>query len=326
MRRTATDVSHPSSETAPFLSVVVRTQGTRPEPLRDALLCLSGQTVPDFEVLLAVHGASPDGQAEVERAVAELPCSLRRRVSLLTVAPGRRAAPLNTAFGQAAGRYVAVLDDDDLVLGHWVETFAAAVANAPGTVVRAVCVEQPVEPATWNGRAGARAVGPMAMRYPATFDLVDHLERNYTPFMAYAFPREVFHQHALRFDESLDVCEDWDFALRAALLVGVTSAPVVTAVYRRWSTGSSSYSAHSSEEWRRAERQVLEKLDAETHVFPPGTISAIRRAREQVLQDLEALRERNAELEAQARGMELSASWRLTAPLRAVRNRGRRRP
>jgi hypothetical protein len=218
-----------------------------------------------------------------------------------------------------------VLDDDDLVLAHWVETFATAARGSPGTVVRAVCVEQPVEPASRDGRAGARAAGPIVFRYPASFDLVDHLERNHTPFMAYAFPREVFHERGLRFDERLDVCEDWDCALRAALLVGVTSVPEVTAVYRRWSTGSSSYSVHSGEEWRTAERQVLANLDAEPHVFPAGTISAIRRARREVLRDLDSLRQRNAELEAQARGMELSASWRVTAPLRALRNRGRRR-
>jgi hypothetical protein len=307
------------------LSVVVRTQGTRPETLRDALLCLSGQTVADFEVLLAIHGASAEGQADVERAVGQLSDDLRQRVSLLPVASGRRATPLNTAFARAGGRYVAVFDDDDLVLAHWAETFAVAAAGAPGRVVRAVCVEQPVEPATDDGGGGARPVGPIAFRYPARYDLVDHLEHNRTPFMAFAFPRELFLRHGLRFDESLDVCEDWDFALRAVLLAGVTSVPDVTAVYRRWNSGSSSYSAHSSSEWRRAEQRVLEKLDAEPHVFPAGTVSAIRRARKQVLDDLEALRERNAELEAQARGMELSASWRLTAPLRAVRNRGRRR-
>ncbi len=309
----------------PFLSVVVRTRGDRPQTLRDALLCLAAQTLPDFEVRLVAHRATPEGLADAEHAVADLPRSLRRRVRILEVTEGGRAAPLNTAFADARGRYVAVLDDDDLVLAHWVETFAAAAAAAPGRLLRTVCVEQPVEPSAWDGRVYARVVGPPAASYPMRFDLVDHLERNHTPFMAYAFPRELFRVAGQRFDEGLEVCEDWDFALRAALSVGVESVPVVTAVYRRWTAGSSSASLHDQPEWRRSEQAVIARLDAEPHLFPAGTIAAIRRARSQVARDIEALRERNAELEAQASRMERSASWRLTAPLRAARNRRRPR-
>ena len=42
-------------EDAPFLSVITRTQGKRPEMLRETLLSLVGQTDEDFEVLLIGH-------------------------------------------------------------------------------------------------------------------------------------------------------------------------------------------------------------------------------------------------------------------------------
>jgi GT2 family glycosyltransferase len=329
-RATVTD-PRAEPEGRPFLSVVLRTQGTRPETFRDALLCLQGQTLPDFEVLVAVHKAAAEAQADVEHAVAELPGAMRSRVRVLTVPGGGRARPLNDAFAVACGRYVAVLDDDDLVLAHWVEAFADAAAHAPGSVLRAVCVEQPMEPSRWGeDRRGVLVTGAMTQPYPQSFDLIDHMARNHTPFMAYAFPLALFRDLGLRFDETLDICEDWDYSLRAALLAGVTSVPSVTAVYRRWETGRSSSSLHVAEEWRRAEQSILDKLDGEPHVFPVGTIGAIReattRAERRVARDLAALKERNTELEEHALRMERSASWRLTAPLRAIRNRGRRRP
>lgn len=317
---TGTDVTADTAADAPFLTVVLRTQGDRPHTLRDALLCLLGQTVQDFEAVLVAHATSTEGRADVERAVADLPLSLRQRIRVIDVPEGGRATPLNAAFEVVRGRYVAVLDDDDLVLAHWVAAFAEAADGAPGEVLRSVCVEQSIAPASCAGQPFAQVVGPMSMRYPATFDLVDHLERNHTPFMAYAFPRELFTERGQRFDDRLDICEDWDFALRAALLVGVCSVPQVTAVYRRWNSGTASATLHSEQEWRLTERAIIAKIDKEPHQFPAGTITAILRARERVAADIVALRERNAELEEQGQRMERSASWRLTAPLRAVRN------
>jgi hypothetical protein len=309
----------PPAARSPFLSVVVRTQGTRPETLRDVLLCLLGQTGQDFELVLVTHRAGDTGRDDVRRAVEELPTGLRDRTRVLDVMTGGRSRPVNVGFEAARGRYMATLDDDDLVLGHWVETFARSEQEAAGRVIRVGSVEQDVIPESWADRPGLRAVSGVRSAFPEEFDLVQHLEHNRTPFMAYAFPASLVAAGA-RVDERLPVCEDWDFALRAALAVGVHSVPDVTAVYRRWTGAPSSYSAHAEEEWRRTEREVLARLDAEAHTFPPGSIAAIRRARESVLDDLRALRARNSELEEHALRMERSTSWRFTAPLRAVKN------
>lgn len=311
----------------PFLSVLLRTQGRRLEALRDAFLCLLAQTVDDFEVVLVLHRSVDSDVAGVEGVIEELPRSLRDRTRLLTVEGGTRSRPLNVAAEAARGRYFAVLDDDDLVLAHWVESFADRDKAAPGMVLRSVCVEQPITPDTWPGKGEAfRATGAMTNPYPDRFDLIAHLGRNHTPFMSYAFPVSLFRDLGLRFDEALHVCEDWDFELRAALLAGVASTPAVTAVYRRWVAGPSSASLHDAAEWRRIEQAILTKLDASPHVFPAGTIAAIREAtlegQERVEREIQALVERNRELEEQALGMERSMSWRLTKPLRALRNRG----
>ena len=51
-------------DNAPFLSVVMRTQGKRIEMLREAVLCLWAQTCQDFEVLIMGHNL--DGEARIE--------------------------------------------------------------------------------------------------------------------------------------------------------------------------------------------------------------------------------------------------------------------
>ena len=44
----------------PFLTVVIRTQGARPEMLQDVLTCLQAQGDEDFEVVVIVHRGKQD--------------------------------------------------------------------------------------------------------------------------------------------------------------------------------------------------------------------------------------------------------------------------
>lgn len=307
----------PEDPAHPALTVLVRTQGRRPETLRDAFVCLQGQTCSDFEVLVVLHDADPEGAAAAGDIVEALPASLRRRTRVEHARGGGRARPLNVGFAAAVGDYVACLDDDDLVFANWVEVFVEAARRAPGRLVRAVAVRQAVEPAAWpGGRQGLRTVAGLSRDYPSSFDLVAALTRNRTPFLALAFPRDVHDKHGVRFDESLDICEDWDFQLRAALAVGVTSTDVVTCVYRSWRAGVSSESLHAAEHWRRTEARIVAALDAAPLVLPPGSVGALRGdvpgsyVRE-LLDELDVLRRQVGRLES-------SRSWRLTRPLRAV--------
>ena len=318
-RPTLTVVSQDDGEPVPFLSVVVRTQGRRPAQLRDTLLCLQAQTDADFELLVMVHLANPDDRAVVVDIVEELPMRLRHRLRVVDVPTGGRARPLNQAVEASAGRYVAFLDDDDLVFAHWVSTFRETSDDHPGSLLRSVSVLQQaslVAATGGSGPAGVQSTGSFQTPYPTDFDLFAHLEHNRTPFMAWAFPRSLFRDMGLRFDESLDICEDWDFALRAALLVGVTDSRETTSVYRRWSSGESSYSLHTSDEWRRAEATIIAGLDAQTHLFPAGTIGRVRRSADP--EEFRRLQEHAVWLQTVVDRYETSRSWRLTKPLRAL--------
>ncbi len=263
----------------PFLTVLLRTQGQRVEPLKDALLCLQGQTSQDFEIVVLLHDASVENAAKVRGALARQTPELRERTRLLEVTGGTRSKPLNVGVESANGRYVAVYDDDDLLFAHWVETFQREAALNNGRLIRTVVANQSVEVEPWpDDREGFRSVSWPTPEYPEHFDQLDHLVVNYSPFMSWAFPRELFHQFGVRFDEELVVCEDWDVILRGSLLCGVDNVPELTAIYRRRTHGDTSYSVHSSAEWQGAEERVIERIDRAVMLLPPGSMRVARAA------------------------------------------------
>ena len=120
----------------------MRTQGNRIATMREALLCLSTQTSQDFEVCIVGHDLDADRRRAVEGVIADLHDEMRGRVRLVLAAGGTRATPLNVGFADAHGHYIAAFDDDDLLLGHWVETFEQLARCAPGQVLRQVAVAQ----------------------------------------------------------------------------------------------------------------------------------------------------------------------------------------
>ena len=290
-----------TSANAPLLSIVMRTQVLRPEALREVLLCLAAQTDRRFELMLIVHDGSLEHAALI---LDDQPSWLKLRTRILTASGGTRSHPLNVGIAASTGTLVSFLDDDDLVFNHWVESFLTTAEQHPRRVIRASAGVQRVATVSWGeGLEGYRNESELSTPYPLVFNLADHLRVNMTPFMAFAFPRRFFDIFGGA-DESLTVCEDWDIALRAARVLGVADFPVVTAIYRRWTSGRDSYSLHDRSIWERDMTRVKEKLDAAPLIIPAGGAS-----------DLEQFSSERG-VSAQLAAAYGSASWRFTAPLR----------
>jgi SAM-dependent methyltransferase len=164
----------------PFLSIITRTQGKRAQSLVEVFTCLAGQSVIDFEVLVMGHLLSHSGQLLVERIIEDNPAWLRARTRLILVDKGNRTHPLNVGFGAARGEYISILDDDDTVMAHWVETFKGLAKEKPGRLLRATVVRQNVVNTTVLGKVGVRAVGTLEKAYPSEFDFLEQLRDNYT--------------------------------------------------------------------------------------------------------------------------------------------------
>ncbi|MGO9557487.1 MAG: glycosyltransferase [Acidimicrobiales bacterium] len=335
---------------APFLSVLTRTQGIRLSMLAESLTCLAAQTRADLEVVVLVHSDCDELVDSCRAVVESFEEGFVARVRVEQVRGGSRAAPLNAGLALARGRYVAFLDDDDLVTADWAERFAEAAARAPGKLVRSVCharhVRQAAPEETAMGTTPVTLTRPVG-EFGKRFDAVLHLAVNLTPILSFAVPRALVTELGLAFDDRLAVCEDWDLLLRAALLVGVEDTGQITSIYQRWDDEGTTTAEAGSEVWSAAHARMLAALDSAPLLLPPGSASTVAHlvgdpgvavlrdaegaARERRGVEAEQLRLRFAELEARLAEAEhardemlQSEFWRMTAPVRALVTRLRR--
>jgi 2-polyprenyl-3-methyl-5-hydroxy-6-metoxy-1,4-benzoquinol methylase len=261
----------------PFLSIIMRTTGRETYALKDVLNCLSGQSDQDFEVLLVGHKLDVPRQIEVEKVLEALPPYLAEKIQFLRVEDGNRTRPLNFGYARANGHYIVTLDDDDLIFGHYVETFRSIATQTPGRLLRARCASQTARKSQVEGGVDAAiSTGPIVPQYPAFFNFVDHLHDNFTPCMSVAYPREAFHTFGLRFDETLATAEDYDFMMRAYFIFGIGCSDQITCVYRRWQGRVNSAVEHRPEEWQSNHARIKAKHDAMPVLLPPGALAEIR--------------------------------------------------
>jgi glycosyltransferase involved in cell wall biosynthesis len=263
----------------PFLSVVTRTQGKRLHCLVEMLTALSAQSDRDFEVVVVGHKVPHDRQLKIERVLDDSPEWLRKKTRFIKVDEGNRTRPLNVGFEEARGDYIAILDDDDIPMAHWVSTFHELSNRKPGALLRTIAARQEIETVNVNGNDGIRATGAL-IPYPAEFDLIQHLVSNQTPPVALAFPRGVFHDLNMRFDETLTTTEDWDYLLRVALVVGVSWCDEVTSVYHWWKLSEeSSRTDHDQAEWVANHEAINRKIDMLPILLPAGSTRYLRELR-----------------------------------------------
>jgi len=259
-----------SEPAAAFCSVIVRTQGSR-RSLLDTLVSLAAQHDPDLEVLVMVHHDDETVVEPVRELAASFEPGFARRLRVVHVAGGGRSAPLNAALRIASGRFVAVVDDDDVVTSGWVSAFKRAAARHPGRMVRAGTVVQWIERRD-GGLVDFEPVSGFEAAYPPRFDLLDTIRSNRSPSCSYAMPLAAVRALGLEFDDTLRVCEDWKFELDVARHTGVGDDPEVTSVYRRWRGDGGSSSEEAEAIWVADHERVVDDLDGSPTVLPPGSL------------------------------------------------------
>ena len=263
-------------EHRPFLTVLTRTQGKRPEMLRETLLSLVGQSDHDFELILIGHKLEEDQKAMVEQIIHEQPEMLRKRIRFVELDHGNRTTPLNVGFALAHGQYVAVLDDDDIVMDHWVESFHQAAKGHEGMVLHAYVFAQDWETVTTDtGRNALRAVAAPSSIYCTKFDILTQMRLNRCPLLGLAFPVYYFHKMGFIFDETLTTTEDWDYLMQLSAFAGVVDIDEGTSIYRLWKNAENSYTLHDKSEWKRNDRLIQDKIMDMALIIPQGNRKSV---------------------------------------------------
>jgi hypothetical protein len=197
------------------ISVVMRVHDPRRLPLLDeALFSVAVQHVRPVQVVVAVQGAAVSPAAVRER-LSRQPFALDDARSHSVVVEGTgvdadlRARLLNLGMAMARYRYLAFLDDDDVVYqsgyARLLERLRdSGAALAAGGTVRADFVHR-------DGRWIAERRFEWVHGGTALRDLID---RNFLPLHSFLIDRSRVGGEDLRFDETLTRLEDYDFLLR----------------------------------------------------------------------------------------------------------------
>jgi LmbE family N-acetylglucosaminyl deacetylase/glycosyltransferase involved in cell wall biosynthesis/GT2 family glycosyltransferase len=318
----------------PLVSVIVRSMD-RPT-LPDALASLAAQTYPNIEVVVVnakggSHSPLPDYASRLAMRFVD------------TRAPLKRSPAANTGLDAARGEYVAFLDDDDTLdpdhLSELLPVLRKERGNAVAySAVRCVDRNDPQRRVT-------RVLGEPFERRAKL------LAGNFIPSHAVLFPRRLVGD-GIRFDETLDVYEDWDFWLQLAERARFVYVDRVSATYFTGGSSEVSPLAFDVEAVRRAARALFDKwkgsvtpdelkdlgdLYHQTKAVLLGTQGEVTRLVDRVQAGDAALKEAQnelaelqAELQAQLTAtqtdleqtvatvceLQSSTSWRVTAPLR----------
>lgn len=259
---TAKEARPENTEERPFLTIVTRTQGKRPEALSEVLLSLMGQSCQDFELLVLGHKVEEERANKVKAIIEEVPEELRKRIQYVPVDYGNRTAPLNKGFELARGEYAVILDDDDLVLDNWVEKFKEKAETDYGKILHSYVIAQDWSAIkTENGEEMLRASGSPQNHFCRDFNILTELSGNYCPVLGLAFPTRPFQELNIRFDETLDTTEDWDFLMRMSTLCGVADIPVPTSIYRLWRNAENSQTLHNRAVWNENHLKIQKKFE-----------------------------------------------------------------
>lgn len=254
------------TEKAPFLSVILRTQGTREQGLREALLSLRSQSNQNFEVILIAHKASEEGKNLVKSLVEQQPEDFARKINYIELEIGTRTTPINVGCACARGQYISIFDDDDLLFDNWVESYEQAAKEHNGCILHAYVLGQ-----KWKAnKTGYMATEAPTSQYCVNFDLISQFVVNKCPLMGLAFPSYLYKELDFSFNEKLNVTEDWEFFMRVAPMTGVYDIEQPTSIYRFWENAESSYTLHSDKIWNETYLSIQNSFDERNFLIPSG--------------------------------------------------------
>ncbi|WP_186408208.1 glycosyltransferase [Candidatus Accumulibacter aalborgensis] len=314
---------HEDVPLSPLVSILIRSIN-RLSLLHEALASVARQTYSRIEILVV---AAVPNHAELGANCGPYPLRL-----IPTDHPLHRCRAANAALDAASGAYLLILDDDDWLLPDHVEKLASALTDDP----ELLAAYTGVQPTDADGESQG---GPIDL----PFDELRLLAGNLMPPHAVLFRHDVI-DLGCRFDESIDLFEDWDFWQQIARHSTFAHVPGVSAYYRiHASSGVHEIVPFVSPEyarlygkWRHLWREgQIAGMMARVWDYPDQKARVTEQHGRIVEQQrvIVGLEQRTLELEweIQAREQLLderhrhieaiwrSSSWRITKPLRGAR-------
>jgi glycosyltransferase involved in cell wall biosynthesis len=203
----------------PLVSIIVRTKD-RPGLLKRALQSIAAQTYRPIEVVLVNDGGCDLDVEELKTILGDVSLNYIR----LEKNTGRAHAG-NVGIENAKGEYIGFLDDDDEFYQEHVETLVTFLRNSNYRVAY-TSTEM-----IFSGQLRASCNEPKV--FSKDFSYPEMLIVNYIPFNSLMFHKQIM-GNGVKFDESLEFYEDWDFLINVAQEYPFWHIDRVTARYNQW--------------------------------------------------------------------------------------------
>ncbi|MGP8321261.1 MAG: glycosyltransferase, partial [Methanosarcinaceae archaeon] len=232
----------------PLVSVIVPTYN-RPEMLTEAINSIRGQTYKNFEIVVV-----NDAGVSTENVVSKL--NKDKNITCVVHAENRGlAAARNTGIKIARGKYIALLDDDDLFYPDHLETAMQYIGDdSPVIYTNAVR-------AVYEKASDSYSLVGKKVPYSIDFSRDKLLIGNISPVNCFVFEKKPAIDAGL-FDETLTTLEDWEFWIRLSSLCRFKHIPRET-VQVNWRTDGTTMTSSRGSEFKKNRDRIYKRYQDE---------------------------------------------------------------
>jgi len=209
--------------------------------LTEALLAVSFQTYSNVKVIIV--NAQGGKHRELGNSCGRYPLRLINDCG----EPLARSAAANFGLDDARGDFLLFLDDDDLILPKHIAQLVAELEVHSELVAAYSGVE------CINERGES-----LQEHFGKHYSKIRLISGNFIPIHSVLFKAQV-RDSGCRFDEALDLFEDWDFWLQAAEIGQFLYIPSVTALYRISSSGGFGVKSSNADQAGNATQTLVTK-------------------------------------------------------------------
>lgn len=285
---------------APLVSVLIRSVGR--DQLYQALDSIALQTYPNIEVVVVA--------ATVQHPSLPSRCGPHPIRLITTEQQLARSRAANVALDHALGEFALFLDDDDWLMPSHIARLAD------------VLQKQPMAKAVYTGVSTVDQSGqPLTQVFDIAFDLTRLHVQNLMPIHAVLFSVAAVRSNC-RFDESLDLYEDWDFWLQVSKLAPMIHLPGVSAAYRiHESSGVHGVNGLALAAADKIYQRWFDEITGDEFLTLMRRVNEtdnLHRRAAKLDAEVSALRNNLDAMQSALHVITTSLSWRITAPLRGL--------
>jgi glycosyltransferase involved in cell wall biosynthesis len=233
----------------PLLSVIVRTLGNDINLLKKAVTSVFENSYSNIEIIIVFQGIDFETFEKVNYEISSHLPSMNINYIQNKTTKDERSKNLNLGLAASKGKYLAFLDDDDYVAPNHYENLISAIKR--DNAAMAFCIARVVNE---NGEVKH---GLFEGRY---LDKLSFYKDNFITIHSFVVAKEVIDRLNIKFDERLQLAEDYLFLLPIYMKEVVSFVQERSCFYRIVSKESQSFSNYEESGLRDKQYALLKKL------------------------------------------------------------------